>query len=369
MFKKKYRILVVDDSLLIRKVISDILEASGEFEIAGLAVNGKDALEKVRLLKPDALTLDVEMPVMDGIGLLKALFKEKPTPVVMVSSITYEGGFQTLKALREGAFDYVQKPKAQRSSSLNEVGKDICTKLKLAIESGYIRKFKQAGDAVEEKKVNVSDSVFDVEEISFAPKLKNILNKGRYFVAIGISTGGPPCLEQIFESLPEKTPPILVVQHMPEGFTKAMAERFNQKSKPTVKEAENGDIIKPHHIYIAPGHSHIQVVPAEIGSRIELSKKPPMSGHRPSADFLFDSLVKDNAKRTVALIMTGMGSDGAECIKKLNEAGAYTMAQDEATSTIFGMPKVAIQKGGIDEILSLSKIKRRLIEISKYSYK
>lgn len=363
MAAKKYRILVVDDSLLLRNVLTDVLNASPLFEVVDSASNGKIAVEKVKQLKPDGVTLDVEMPIMDGIDALRQIMAECPTPVLMVSSITYEGGFKTLQALEAGAFDYIQKPKAQFSSSLKQVGDDIAKKLLKAIESQYIAKFK-ANFAKSKTAASPSKASAAPQDLGKMPiKLAALTSRRDLMIAVGISTGGPPCVSKIFESMPENSPPILVVQHMPEGFTKAMAERINSVSAMKVKEAEDGDLIQNGCGFIAPGHSHIEIVNSMQGNRIRLSKKGLVSGHQPSADVLFESAAA-YGKKVVGVIMTGMGRDGASGLKKLHATGAHTIAQDEASCVVFGMPKMAIAEGGVDEILSLSQIVSRLKQIA-----
>lgn len=354
----KIRVLIVDDSLLIREVISDILSGDPAFEVVGTAHNGKSALEKVAALKPDAMTLDVEMPVMDGIECLRSVMKDHPLPVLMVSSITYEGGFKTLQALEAGAFDYVQKPKAQASSSLTRVGEELKAKLKAAAQSTYWKRRTPARAQAQKS----ADSATVLTAVP--PKLQRIGSFRDHVIAVGISTGGPPCVTKIFETLPKDCPPVLVVQHMPEGFTRAMAERIDKVSAVRVSEAKDGDVVQPGHGYIAPGNSHMRLVREAGQMKLRLNKTDPVSGHRPSVDVLFESVAEVCGAKAIGVIMTGMGRDGVTSLKKMRGIGAHTIAQDEASCVVFGMPKIAIHEQAVDEVLSLDGIVLRLQRIA-----
>lgn len=365
MIQKKYKVVVVDDALLMRKVVSDILTESGKFEVIGTASDGRSGLKLIEKLKPDVVTLDVEMPFMDGVECLKEVMKACPTPAIMISSITYEGGFKAMQALDAGAFDYVQKPKAQFSSSLKKVSEDIIKKAQAAVESGYIKKFLKKtaiGSGSNRKLENIKSAQGSASITSLMPpKLAKVLSFKDYVIVIGISTGGPPCVTDIFANLPENSPPVLVVQHMPENFTKAFAERVNAQSKMNVKEAEHGDIVERGKGFIAPGHSHMELFRDLQGQlKVKLSKKPNVSGHRPSADVLFENAAKHCGKKTIGVIMTGMGRDGATQLKVLKDLGAHTIAQDQESCVVYGMPKMAILEDAADEVLSLTNIIERL---------
>lgn len=363
---KKIRTLIVDDSLLIRNVLSDLISAQPDFEVVGTAHNGNSALQKVKELNPDVITLDVEMPVMNGIECLRHIMKEKPTPVIMVSSITYEGGFKTLQALEAGAFDFIQKPRAQASSSLEKVAEDLIKKLRQAVASPFIKKFqKDTKTTFKAVPSSITPSRTSSAQ-NISPKLAKIVKDKDFVIAIGISTGGPPCLNKIFEAMPKNSPPILVVQHMPENFTKAMADRIDKVSQMNVKEAEEGDIITPGTGYIAPGHSHITINKFGFKKQIHLSQKEGLvSGHRPSADVLFQNVDQVYGDKSIGVIMTGMGRDGVTHLKKMRDRGAFTIAQDQESCVVFGMPKIAIQENAADEILSLDGIVLRLRKIAE----
>lgn len=351
MQRAKIKVLVVDDSLLIRQVVSDMLNSSPDFEVIGTAHNGKSALEKIAAQRPDAVTLDVEMPVMDGIECLRAIVRDYRLPVIMVSSITYEGGFKTLQALEAGAFDFIQKPKAQDSNAMAVIAESLKAKLKAAVASPRLRApVTPAAAGTPRQTPYPIDRTFSAKD---------------HVIAVGISTGGPPCITQIFQSLPKDAPPVLVVQHMPEGFTKAMAERINKISAMDVREATDGDVVERGRGYIAPGNFHVGLESKAGVVRIRLSQAPAESGHRPSVDTLFRSVESVYGQRAVAVLMTGMGRDGATELGRLKTAGAHTIAQDEASCVVFGMPKAAIQEHAATEVLSLDAIVARLKKLSE----
>jgi two-component system chemotaxis response regulator CheB len=357
--KHLIRVLVIDDSTLMREAISDLLTQSGKIDIVGKARNGKEGLEMARLLKPEIITCDVEMPVMDGISYLKELRRFSQVPVLMISSVTYEGGVKTMQALDAGAFDFVQKPNAQYSRSMNQVAGEIIDKVKLAYEN---RTRLIRSNAVSESKIVKPGTALSR---SFIDKRKRITARHDYVVGIGISTGGPPCITRFCKALKSDCPPVLIVQHMPAGFTKAMADRINKDCVVNVKEAEPGDVLQAGHVFIAPGHSHVLLHRETSRTVLKLSQDPLMSGHRPSADMLFQSMVEWNAAASIALLMTGMGRDGATWMKKIKEGGGLTVAQDESSCTVFGMPKAAISENAHDHIMTLDEIIQFGSELSR----
>lgn len=355
--KKKIRALVVDDALLMRKVVADILDADPEIEVIDTAYNGESALKKIRLLKPDVVTLDVEMPIVDGITCLKEMMKTDPTPAVMISSVTYEGGMHTLQALDAGAFDFVEKPKAQSSSSLKQVSEEIVKKVKAAVSSRYIERFKKKTHAI----VGQASQMALNKELP--EKLQKVKSYASYVIGIGVSTGGPPCVSKILSSLTKQCPPVLVVQHMPENFTKAFADRLDRESSIKVVEASNGMDLQKGTAYIAPGNKHMMVIDTGVKKQIMLNNKDKVSGHRPSADVLFSSIAKVYRDKAIGVILTGMGKDGAENLQAMYKTGAHTIAQSKESCVVFGMPKAAIELNAIDEILSLEGIILRLKQI------
>jgi len=321
-------VLVVEDSIFMRNVISDIINSDPQLQVIGTARDGEEALSKLDVLEPDVITLDIEMPRMDGLSVLKQIMKRKPKPVIMLSALTREGAIYTLKALECGAVDYITKPSGNISLDLHTIKDEIISKIKIAA-SANLPKLKIKSISIES--CELGDNV----------------------VAIGASTGGPQALTYVLTSLPQNIPPILIVQHMPEGFTKSFAERLDKLCKFRVKEAEEGDYISKDLVLIAPGGFHMTV--SKTG-RIRLDRAPPIHGVRPAVDPMMTFVARFYKSRAVGVILTGMGRDGAYGMKKIKEYGGVTIAQDEKTSVVFGMPKAAIEEGCVDVVLPLHKI-------------
>jgi len=340
---KKIRVLVVEDSPIMRKLITDILKNDSEIEVIDTAKTGKEAIEKAKILKPDVITLDIEMPEMDGISALKILRKEIPqTKIIMFSSLTQEGAKATIECLSLGAYDFVPKPSSKSFyESIKKIEQELIPKIKSVTPLERIK------------------SIYKPSLIT--PKIK----KGIYKVCgIGVSTGGPQTLLKIIPELPPNFPaPILVVQHMPPIFTKQLAERLNSISRLRVKEAEEGELVKDSVVYIAPGDYHMEVRKENALVRIKLHQGPPRNFCRPSVDELFESLAEVYDGNTLALVLTGMGSDGKEGAKKIKEKGGVVLAQDAESSIVFGMPKAIIEEGLADEVVNLSKIPERLKDL------
>ncbi|SDY91189.1 protein-glutamate methylesterase/protein-glutamine glutaminase [Tindallia californiensis] len=340
---KSIKVLIVDDSSFMRKLFSDMISANPIFEVIGRARNGKEAIEKAEQLRPDVITMDVEMPIMNGIEALKIICQQEKIPVVMVSSLTKEGAYETLKALEYGAVDFIQKPSTSTILNNESFQKNLHSKLKIA------------------SKANVKPSL----EINNKPLratvgkyAETLTKKQNNIVAIAISTGGPKALQYVIPQIPATFPyPILIVQHMPPGFTKSLAERLNTTSAVSVKEAENGDVVTPGNVYIAPGDYHMEVEVVNKSHLIKLHQNTAVNGHRPSADPMLRSLLNCNYQEAICVIMTGMGSDGTEGLKDLKKRlKTLAIAQDEKSCVVFGMPKSAIMKGIIDEVVTLEKI-------------
>ena len=339
----KIKVLVVDDSTVMRKLISDILKNDPQIEVIDTAKTGKEAIEKAKNLKPDVITLDIEMPEMDGITALKILRKEVPqTKVIMFSSLTQEGAKATIESLALGAYDFVPKPSTKSFlESVKKIEQDLIPKIKSVVPL---------------KKIKLI-----YKPIQITPKIK----KGIYKVCgIGVSTGGPQTLLKILPKLPPNFPaPILIVQHMPPLFTKQLAERLNSLSRLRVKEAEEGEFVKDGVVYIAPGDYHMKIKKENSLIKIKLHQGPPRNFCRPSVDELFESLAEVYNGKTLALILTGMGNDGKEGAKKIKEKGGVVLAQDAESSIVFGMPKAVIEEGLADEVINLSKISERLKDL------
>jgi two-component system chemotaxis response regulator CheB len=346
----KIKVLVVDDSSLVRKIITDILERDPEIKVVGTANNGKTAIFKNNELNPDVITLDIEMPIMDGLSALKYIIETNPKPVIMMSVLTQHGAEATFKALELGAVDFIPKPSTVLSLSVDEIGDLLISKVKSVYKSQI--KVKPRDDHHDDKKAEqVPIKAMDAKQVSSK------------IVGIGTSTGGPSALLNVFKNFPENFPcPVVVVQHMPEGFTKAFAERLDGSSNLKIKEAEDGDKLCPGCGFIAPGHSHMEIKKSSGGNFLKLSKGDKVSGHRPSIDVMFNSIAESFGKDTVAVIMTGMGRDGATGIQNIKNRGGYTIAQDEATSVVFGMNKVAINENGINEVVPLQVIAGKIVD-------
>ncbi|MCD5413642.1 MAG: chemotaxis response regulator protein-glutamate methylesterase [Clostridiales bacterium] len=342
------RLLIVEDSAFMRKILTDIFEENSQINVIGHAKNGKEGVEKVLELKPDIVTMDVEMPIMNGIDALREIMKKAPLPVVMLSSHTSEGAEATIQALEIGAVNFVQKP----SSALMINPKELKEKL--------------TGKIIEASKARLVYPIVEKRTYKHVRSIiKNTTNKRSYnnnietVVAIGTSTGGPRALQYLLAEFPSSFPaPLLIVQHMPKGFTKSLANRLDSFANISVKEAEDGEILRKGYAYIAPGDYHLKVKRNDKKELvISLSKDKEVSGHRPSVDVMFRSLSTLDDLNTVGAIMTGMGADGASGLKDLKKKRkAYVIAQEESSCVVFGMPKSAIENGVVDEIVPLSDI-------------
>ncbi|PYG89840.1 two-component system chemotaxis response regulator CheB [Ruminiclostridium sufflavum DSM 19573] len=339
------RVLVVDDSAFMRKVLSDIIEEDISLTVIGTAADGRDALSKISLLNPDVITLDIEMPVMDGINCLKEIMKISPKPVIMISSGTSYGAELTIKALDEGAIDFIAKPKNIFDIKNEKARNEIIEKIIVASNIGL-------KNSKNSTKTNIDKPV----------KSGGAL---KYIIAIGCSTGGPKALQSVIPYLPDNLPAaVLIVQHMPPGFTNTLAERLDAKSKVAVKEASDKERLLAGHVYIAPGDYHMLLETGANGDiLINLDKSPPVSGHRPSVDVMMSSLSDTGFKNIIGVILTGMGSDGSIGVRKLKDINkGFIIAQDEESSVVYGMPKMAFQTGAVDKIVSLNKITDEIIQ-------
>lgn len=342
---KLINVLVVDDSAFMRKVITDILEAAGDIKVTGTAKDGLEALEKVKLLNPDVITLDVEMPSMDGMSCLKELQKLTRASVIMLSGITRSGAQSTIEALEAGAIDFITKPASLFEISGEQKKKEIVDKIRMAKR---VRKT----DLSEKTKSVQREKAAAVENIKRNNKLETI-------VAIGTSTGGPKALQEVIPYIPGDIPAaLLVVQHMPPGFTKSLAERLNALSGLLVKEAEDGDMIQPGFVYIAPGDFHMLLNKGRDGIfSIRLTKEPAVAGHRPAVNVMMNSIAESRFRSVIGVIMTGMGTDGSEGIANIKKQNnGIIISQDEKSCVVYGMPKAAIKTGVVDEVVPLKQI-------------
>lgn len=346
----KIKILVVDDSAFMRKSLSLMLGSDSDIEIIGTAKDGQEGLELAHKLKPDLITLDIEMPRMDGLTALQRIMKECPTSVLMVSSLTTEGADATLRALELGAVDFIPKEMSYVSVNIVKIKEELIRKVKVIVKEKAIKSRLVKLRTVTSKTTPELQKV--VSPRGGIPKL------GFKAVAIGISTGGPLSLQKVIPLINENlNVPMFIVQHMPPKFTKSLADRLNSLSKITVKEAENGEIIKDNLCYIAPGGFHMTFKKQINGSTvINITEEPSDTLHRPSVDVMMNSLVDLYGKNALCIIMTGMGKDGLEGIKKLKMNGGYAIAQDEESCVVYGMPKAIVDSNLADVISPLENI-------------
>jgi len=357
---EKIKVLIVDDSAVVRQSLSSILEKDPEIEVMGVAADPYFAANKIAHEVPDVITLDIEMPRMDGLTFLRKIMTQHPIPVVIISSLTTQGTETGIKALEYGAVEIITKPKLSTKEFIEESSIRICDAVKAAANAKLKRKknIKKVSAPMEVQPKLSADAV-----ISKGNLKHSMLKTTEKVVVIGASTGGTEALRVFLESLPADSPGIVIVQHMPEQFTRSFAERLNELCKVTVKEAENNDSVIRGRALIAPGNHHLILKRSGARYYVEINDGPLVNRHRPSVDVLFRSTAKYAGKNTVAVIMTGMGDDGARGLLELKEAGANTIAQDEKTCIVFGMPKEAIKLGAADEILPLDKIANRVLKL------
>lgn len=337
--QKKITVICVDDSALIRRLMTEIINQQPDMEVVATAPDPLVARELIKRHNPDVITLDVEMPRMDGLDFLEKLMRLRPMPVLMVSSLTQRGSEITLRALELGAVDFVAKPALGIRDGLLEYSGVIADKIRAAARS----RPRAAASAV-------------------APRvLRRPLSTTEKLVIVGASTGGTEAIRTLLQPLPPDSPGILITQHMPAGFTRSFAQRLNQLCQVTVSEASHGDRVLPGHVYIAPGDMHMRLARSGANYVVELDEGPPVNRHRPSVDVLFNSAAQTAGKNAIGVILTGMGKDGAAGMRAMHEAGARTLAQDEASCIVFGMPREAIALGGVDEIVPLAHMSERVL--------
>ncbi|WP_333842008.1 protein-glutamate methylesterase/protein-glutamine glutaminase [Pelomicrobium sp.] len=341
--KGRLRVLIIDDSALMRRILTDIVNAAPDLEAVGAARDPLVAEELIRTLHPDVITLDVEMPRMDGLTFLARLMRLRPTPVVMVSSLTEHGSEATLKALELGAVDFIAKPKRDPLGGMSAYAEELTEKLRTAA-AARLRPLSSPSSARPRAAAALS-------RFCASDKL----------VMVGASTGGTEAIKEFLADFPPDAPAVLVTQHMPEGFTRSFARRLDGLCRIAVKEAEHGERVLPGHAYIAPGHSHLKVRRSGTHYTVELSQEPPVNRHRPSVEVLFRSAAQWVGRNAVGVILTGMGKDGAAGMLEMKRAGAYNFAQDEATCVVFGMPREAIALGAVDEVLPIQRLAAQVL--------
>lgn len=337
---KKIRVICVDDSALIRSIMSEIVNHQPDMEMVATAPDPIIARDLIKRFNPDVLTLDVEMPRMDGLDFLERLMRLRPMPVIMVSSLTNRGSEITLNALELGAIDFVTKPEMGLKDGMMQYAEIIAEKIRMA------------------SKIHVSRREYP----TFAPQtLSSPLFSSEKIIAIGASTGGTEALRQILITMPLSSPGIVIAQHMPPGFTRSFAERLNSLCQIVVKEGEDGDRVLPGHAYIAPGNFHMELVRNGANYNIKLNQSPPVNRHRPAVDALFKSVAKSAGKNAVGAILTGMGNDGAQGMLEMRKSGAHTLAQSEKTCVVFGMPREAMALEAVCEVADLDDLSQRIL--------
>lgn len=352
----KIRVLVVDDSAFMRKAIENMLKKDSSIEVVGNARNGKEALEKIQELDPDVLTLDIEMPVMDGLETLKIIMKKMPRPVIMVSSLTTEGAEATLKALELGAVDFIAKDKSFASFGIMKIEDQLIRTVK---HFARRRSFSRSS-TIERKPVAPS------KPFAVAPKLNRGVKVNPKVIAIGTSTGGPQSLQKVIPKLDKSlNKPVLIVQHMPPNFTKSLAQRLNSLSSLTVVEAQGKEKLEPNVVYVGKGGFHLKIRRMGSNYYIDLADEPSNVLHIPSVDEMVSSVADNFGKSALGVIMTGMGSDGLKGLKKLKSKGGYIIAQDEKSCIVYGMPRAVVEANIADEIVPLENIAESIMRNSK----
>ncbi|MGL9720758.1 protein-glutamate methylesterase/protein-glutamine glutaminase [Symbiopectobacterium sp.] len=337
----KIKVLCVDDSALMRQIMTEIINSHPDMEVVATVPDPLVARDLIKKFNPQVLTLDVEMPRMDGLDFLEKLMRLRPMPVVMVSSLTGKGSEVTLRALELGALDFVTKPQLGIREGMLAYSEMIAEKIRMAAKA----RLPQRSASSEPTKIIQHTPILNSEKL----------------IAIGASTGGTEAIRQVLQPLPATSPALLITQHMPPGFTKSFAERLNKLCQITVKEAEDGERVLPGHAYIAPGARHLELVKSGANYQVRLNDGPPVNRHRPSVDVLFRSVAQYAGRNAVGAILTGMGNDGAAGMLAMHQAGAYTLAQNEASCVVFGMPREAIAMGGVDEVVDLSQVSQRML--------
>lgn len=359
-YNLKKNILIIDDSALMRRVLSDIINSVSDYQVTGLAVNGLEGLDCLIKNSYDAVVLDINMPKMNGLELMEQIKKHRiRTNVVIVSTVAKEGAYETIRALELGAFDFVTKPESFYETKSDSFRAKLLQTIHYATRSTKLEKNNDFSNSIHKNRTDrASDTVLE-RKTKEVRKPKRSPVKNNKLIALACSTGGPKALQSVIPQLPKNlNAPLLIVQHMPAGFTRSLAERLDELSELEVKEAEAGDVLEKGKVYIAKGGNHMRIQHQGSRAIISLDNDPPRSGLRPCADFMYDSLCDSAYDEIVCVVLTGMGSDGTKGISKLNETkNIYVIAQDMETSTVYGMPKAIAKAGIVDEVLPLEEIK------------
>lgn len=343
-------VLIVDDSAVVRQVLTQMLDADPEIEVMGAAPDPIFAMKRMESRWPDVIVLDIEMPRMDGLTFLRKIMSERPTPVVICSTLTQKGAETTLQALSAGAVSIITKPRAGLKGFLQDSANDVATAVKAAARA-----------RVSNLRDSTVSSAASVETVAFSPSRGSLSRTTQQLVAIGTSTGGTQALEVVLRALPAMCPGIVIVQHMPEKFTDMFAQRLNALSRIEVREAKDRDRVLPGLALIAPGGRHMKIERSGAHYIARVFDGPPVNRHKPSVDVLFRSIADQAGKNAVGFILTGMGGDGARGLKAMKDAGAHTVAQDEKSCIVFGMPKEAIALGAADKVIDLTEVAREIM--------
>lgn len=355
--RKKIRVLIVDDSAAVRQALTDIIESDADLSVMATASDPYVAAERIRHEIPDVMLLDVEMPRMDGLTFLRKIMAQRPIPVIICSGVTEQGSDTMIAALEAGAVDVVTKPRVDTAHALQESRMRICDAVKAAAQARLARGARGFRPMVVEAKLTA-----DVILPKIRPRRLPGDMPGQRIVCIGASTGGTEALRHVLESLPADCPGIVIVQHMPEKFTAAFAARLNTLCAVSVKEAANGDIVVPGRVLIAPGGHHLMLHRTGKRYDVTVADGPPVCRHRPSVDVLFRSAAQTAPGNALGILLTGMGDDGARGLAEMREAGSFTIAQDEESCVVFGMPQEAIQRGAACKVLPLDKMASAIME-------
>ena len=356
--KRRIRVLIVDDSALVRGLLSDILAADRGIEVVGVAGDAHVAREKIKALNPDVITLDVEMPKMDGITFLRNLMRLRPMPVVMVSSLTERGADVTLDALAIGAVDYLSKPRIDLAATLKDYGEELIEKIKTASKASVRALDPRRAAAIAARPAHNADAV-----LPRARPPKQLRTTDR-IIAIGASTGGTEAIKEVLMRLPPDAPGVVIAQHIPKAFSTPFARRMNDCSQVTVCEAEDGQQVLAGHAYIAPGDRHLMVVRDGARYVCRLDDGVPVNRHKPSVDVLFRSVAQNAGGNAIGVLLTGMGKDGARGMKEMLDAGSRTLAQDEATSVVWGMPGEAVSLGAAQHVVPLESVASKVLSLA-----
>jgi len=373
----RIRVVVVDDSALVRSILKTVIDAQPDMQCVGVAQDPYVARETIRELNPDVITLDVEMPRMDGLDFLEKLMRLRPMPVVMVSTLTERGAETTLRALELGAIDFVAKPRLGVAQGLQEMATEIAEKIRIAARARVSRRTAAAVPAA---------GVLAGSSVSSGVQNRAVATAGlgggstsapgagaktmpttysrvstEKIIAVGSSTGGTEALREVLSVMPADCPAVMVTQHMPPGFTRSFAERLNGLCRMRVKEAEDNERVLPGHAYIAPGGRQMRVRRSGANYMVQIDDGPPVNRHKPSVDVLFRSVAEQVGKNAIGVMLTGMGRDGADAMRVMRDAGAWNLAQDEASCVVYGMPREAVAAGAVDEILPLGRIAEHIL--------